>query len=96
MRPSRSTSSRLARRLYGDTGPRAVDRVTRAVVDVPYAAVRRHRAPLPDWLEKEVALGVRSLLTAHKQGLTPFMLERLSRGEQLGEDLRRDRREVGA
>jgi AcrR family transcriptional regulator len=70
--PVQDQVARLAHRLYRDTGPRAVDRVTRALVDMPYAAVRRHRAPLPDWLEKEVALAVRALLTAHKEGLTPF------------------------
>jgi AcrR family transcriptional regulator len=50
-------------RLAGSTDPRALDRVTRAIVDIPYAAVRRHRHPLPDWLEAEVADAARALLT---------------------------------
>src|SRR5215217_8194236 len=40
-------------RLAGSTDPRALDRVTRAIVDIPYAAVRRHKT-LPDWLEEDV------------------------------------------
>ena len=60
--PVQDQVTRLARRLFFDTGPRAVDRVTRAVVDVPYAAVRRHRAPVPEWLEKDVAHAARALL----------------------------------
>jgi hypothetical protein len=56
-------------RLAGSTDPRALDRVTRAIVDIPYAAVRRHRHPLADWLEADVADAARALL---KEGLTPF------------------------
>ena len=49
----------LAHRIFRDMGDRAVDRVTRAVVDLPYAAVRR--APdLPDWLEKDTATSARA------------------------------------
>ena len=47
-------------RLAGGTDPRAIDRVTRAIVDIPYAAVRRHKT-LPDWLEEDVAAAARHL-----------------------------------
>jgi AcrR family transcriptional regulator len=75
--PVQDAIRRLARRIYNSTDDRAADRVTRALVDVPYAAVRRHRTPLPPWLEKEVALAARALLTPStppKWGLTPFNL----------------------
>jgi AcrR family transcriptional regulator len=54
----------LTQRLYGRTDPRAVDAVARAVVDLPYAAVRRHAHddPLPPWLESDVAASARALL----------------------------------
>jgi AcrR family transcriptional regulator len=48
-------------RLAGSTDPRAIERITRAIVDIPYAAVRRHKT-LPDWLEEDVASAVRALL----------------------------------
>jgi AcrR family transcriptional regulator len=48
-------------RLAGSDDPRAIDRVTRAIVDIPYAAVRRHRT-LPEWLEEDVAAAARALL----------------------------------
>ena len=48
-------------RLAGSSDPRAIERVTRAVVDIPYAAVRRHKT-LPDWLEADVAAAARALL----------------------------------
>lgn len=54
----------LARDLYGDSGPRAVDAVSRAVVDLPYAAVRRHVGAVPNWLDEDLASAVRALLTA--------------------------------
>ena len=53
----------LATALYGSAGDREVERVTRAVVDLPYAAVRRHRPPFPPWLEEDVAAAARTLLT---------------------------------
>jgi AcrR family transcriptional regulator len=55
---------RLARELFGSNGERDLDRVTRAVVDLPYAALRRHvHAPkLPDWLETDLAAATRTLL----------------------------------
>jgi AcrR family transcriptional regulator len=54
----------LTQRLYGRSDPRAVDAVARAVVDLPYAAVRRHSHddPLPSWLEGDVAASARALL----------------------------------
>jgi AcrR family transcriptional regulator len=54
----------LARGLFGHADARAVDAVTRAVVDLPYAAVRRHANadPMPSWLEDDVAAAVRALL----------------------------------
>jgi AcrR family transcriptional regulator len=53
---------RLANELYGHAGDREIERVTRALVDLPYAAVRRHRAPLPTWLEDDIATAARTLL----------------------------------
>ncbi|MFE3793215.1 TetR/AcrR family transcriptional regulator [Nocardia tengchongensis] len=57
---------RIAIGLYGSAGPREVDAVSRAVVDLPYAALRRHghAAELPDWLEVDLADAARTLLTA--------------------------------
>lgn len=57
---------RIARARYGRADARAVERVTRAVVDLPAAAVRRHvrgdgRA-LPRWLAGDVAAAARALL----------------------------------
>lgn len=54
----------LAWDLYGDSGPRAVDAVSRAVVDLPYAAVRRHVGAVPNWLDEDLASAVRALLRA--------------------------------
>ncbi|SOJ53150.1 HTH-type transcriptional repressor ComR [Mycobacterium simulans] len=57
----------LAAQLYDTGDPRAVDAVSRAVVDLPYAVVRRHAYddPLPDWLESDVAAAARALLQSH-------------------------------
>lgn len=55
----------LARRLHGRADARALDAVTRAVADLPHAAVRRHAqagAHLPRWLLRDVADAVRVLL----------------------------------
>lgn len=55
----------LARAIYGDDDARTMDAMARAVVDLPYAVVRRH-APdreLPPWLEEDLAAAVRALLT---------------------------------
>jgi AcrR family transcriptional regulator len=56
----------LTRRLYGRAGPRALARVTRAVVDLPLGALRRHLAPggPPPWLAADIAADARSLLQA--------------------------------
>ena len=58
----------LARELYGSRDPRAVDAVTRAVVDLPYAVVRRHAhdEQIPSWLEADVAAAARALLSAYQ------------------------------
>ena len=61
--PVRDAVARLAHRVFSTTDERALDRVTRAVVDVPYAAVRRHRR-LPGWLEHDVALAARALVAS--------------------------------
>lgn len=54
----------LARQLYGNARPRAVDAVARAVADLPYAVVRRHAYddPMPSWLEKDVAASAAAVL----------------------------------
>ncbi|MEB4208523.1 helix-turn-helix domain-containing protein [Mycobacterium sp. 94-17] len=54
----------LARQLYGNSRPRSVDAVARAVADLPYAVVRRHAHddPMPTWLEKDVAASARAVL----------------------------------
>jgi len=57
----------LAGELYGTQDPRAVDAMQRAVVDLPYAAVRRHVGDVPDWLAADLADSVRALLAAYRQ-----------------------------
>jgi AcrR family transcriptional regulator len=56
----------FARELYGSGHPRCIDAVARAIVDLPYAVVRRHAnsTPIPDWLEADVAAAARALLTS--------------------------------
>ncbi|WP_067825748.1 TetR/AcrR family transcriptional regulator [Nocardia inohanensis] len=56
---------RVARQLFGSDGPREMDAVSRAVVDLPYAALRRHAHAdtLPEWLEDDLAAACRTLLT---------------------------------
>jgi AcrR family transcriptional regulator len=64
--PLRKAIQRLTRRLHGRAGAREVARVTLAVVDLPYGAVRRHArrsGEMPAWLEEEVADISRALLT---------------------------------
>jgi AcrR family transcriptional regulator len=58
----------LARQLYGRSAPRAVDAVSRAVVDLPYAVVRRHAYDdkMPSWLEDDVAAATRALLDGYR------------------------------
>ncbi|MFC9897036.1 TetR/AcrR family transcriptional regulator [Nocardia sp. NPDC127579] len=55
---------RIARELTGRDGDREIDAVGRAVVDLPYAALRRHAhaARLPDWLDEDIAEAARTLL----------------------------------
>lgn len=55
---------RVARGIHDRADARAVDSVMRAVVDLPYAAIRRHGAddPLPGWLEVDVGDAARLLL----------------------------------
>lgn len=52
--------------LYGGDDPRSVDAVTRAVVDLPYSAVRRHSDGVPPWLAGDLATAVRALLTGYQ------------------------------
>jgi AcrR family transcriptional regulator len=54
----------VARGLHGRADARSVDAVMRAVVDLPYAAIRRHAQsdPMPSWLENDVEDSARALL----------------------------------
>ncbi|ULE33452.1 TetR/AcrR family transcriptional regulator [Mycobacterium sp. IDR2000157661] len=58
----------LSRQLYGRTDDRAVEAVTRAVVDLPYGVVRRHAfdSPMPPWLEADVAAAARAILLQYQ------------------------------
>jgi AcrR family transcriptional regulator len=63
--PLETTILALTKALRGRTDARALDAVTRAVVDLPNAAVRRYtreRATLPAWLKEDVAAAARRLL----------------------------------
>jgi AcrR family transcriptional regulator len=62
--PLREQIRALARKLYGRKESRSVDAVARAVVDLPYAVVRRHAndETIPSWLEADVARSVRAVL----------------------------------
>ncbi|SBS78383.1 TetR family transcriptional regulator [uncultured Mycobacterium sp.] len=57
----------LTRELYGADDRRSLDVLQRAVVDLPYAAVRRHVADVPDWLAGDLAESVRALLAGYRQ-----------------------------
>jgi AcrR family transcriptional regulator len=59
--------AQLARELYGRDDTRSIDAVTRAVVDLPYAVVRRHARddPMPPWVGADLAASVRAVLAAH-------------------------------
>ncbi|MBF6194376.1 TetR/AcrR family transcriptional regulator [Nocardia implantans] len=59
---------RIARALLGRDGEREIDAVSRAIVDLPYAALRRHAyAPeLPRWLEEDLTAAARTLLTSYR------------------------------
>ena len=60
----------VTRRLFGESGEAQppMDVVTRAVVDLPYAVIRRHARDdrLPPWLADDLAVAVRALLAAHR------------------------------
>ncbi len=63
--PLEATLLRLAKQLLGRADARTVDAFTRAVVDLPSSAVRRHLRegrPLPAWLERDVGAAARRLL----------------------------------
>jgi AcrR family transcriptional regulator len=64
--PLQAALKRIARARYGRADARSLERVTRAVVDLPAAAVRRHvrgggDRP-PRWLAADVAAATRALL----------------------------------
>jgi AcrR family transcriptional regulator len=63
----------FARELYGSNDVRCVDAVARAVVDLPYAVVRRHANddPIPGWLEDDVAAASRALLMSFSPARGP-------------------------
>ncbi|MFI6172736.1 TetR/AcrR family transcriptional regulator [Nocardia sp. NPDC051052] len=63
---------RLATALFGRAGDREIDAVSRAVVDLPYAALRRHaHAPTrPDWLDTDLTSAARTLLTSYRPDRT--------------------------
>jgi hypothetical protein len=55
----------LSRRLFGNSGPTALERTTFAVVDIPHGAVRRHllaRTPAPPALRAWIETAVRATL----------------------------------
>jgi AcrR family transcriptional regulator len=63
--PLKAALDRLTGELRGQLDARSLDEVTRAVVDLPNAAIRRHARAgrrLPVWLEQEIAIAVRKLL----------------------------------
>ena len=64
--PLEAAIVRITRALHGRADARNLDRVTRAVVDLPTAAVRRHARgdgkPLPRWLTADVTDAARTLL----------------------------------
>ncbi|HEY2768839.1 MAG TPA: TetR family transcriptional regulator [Solirubrobacteraceae bacterium] len=63
--PLAATLTGLTKALRGRAGARATEEVTRAVIDLPNATVRRHMrdaGKLPSWLEHDVADATRRLL----------------------------------
>jgi AcrR family transcriptional regulator len=64
--PLQEAIARIARALHGRADARSLDLVTRAIVDVPTSAVRRHARgdgrALPRWLAADVADAARLLL----------------------------------
>ncbi|MET8871174.1 TetR/AcrR family transcriptional regulator [Nocardia sp. NPDC004604] len=59
---------RIAAALFGRDGDREIDAISRAVVDLPYAALRRHAhtRTLPDWLETDLTAAARALLESYR------------------------------
>jgi AcrR family transcriptional regulator len=69
--PLAATLARLTEVLRGRGDARAADDVTRAVVDLPNATIRRHMREgreLPPWLEHDVAAAARRLLQPRAAG----------------------------
>ncbi len=67
--PLVATLARLARSLWGRADARAMDALSRAVVDLPNAAIRRQGRDghaLPAWLEDDVAGAARVLLSVDR------------------------------
>jgi AcrR family transcriptional regulator len=64
--PLEAQLRRVARGVHGRADARALDAVTRAIVDLPYGAVRRHAAAarVPAWLARDVVEEARVLLRA--------------------------------
>lgn len=58
----------LTRQLFGGDDARSIDAMSRAVVDLPYAVVRRHAHDdqMPEWLEDDLRAAVRALLTVRR------------------------------
>jgi AcrR family transcriptional regulator len=72
--PLRAALAEIANGLRGRTDGRTLDHVTRAVVDLPNAAIRRHvreEGKLPAWLETDVAEAARVLLSARRGSILP-------------------------
>ncbi|QLY31214.1 TetR/AcrR family transcriptional regulator [Nocardia huaxiensis] len=57
---------RVARAAYGSAGAREMEAVARAVVDLPYATLRRHAhtGELPEWLDADLVAATRALLAS--------------------------------
>ena len=64
--PLQSALVRVARELFGRADARNLDRVTRAVVDLPGGAVRRHGRRVPSWLAGDVERAARVLLSSEE------------------------------
>lgn len=59
---------RIAHDLFGRATDREFDAVSRAIVDLPYAALRRHAHAdtLPDWLDADLTAAARALLASYR------------------------------
>ncbi|PXX58829.1 TetR family transcriptional regulator [Nocardia tenerifensis] len=64
--PLREHLRRIATGLFGRAGERELDAVSRVVVDLPYATLRRHAPTLPDWLDIDLPEAARTLLTSYR------------------------------